>query len=297
MNLTVAEPVRLGLVSSTPIPTSYLGHAFGFLRDRARRVELRDIPADGFYAAALTCETDEDPSAWRTDLVSAAHALGIDAALIRGDLTVKGPGLVVTDVDSTFIQQEVIELLAHHAGSGEAVAEITERAMRGELDFEASLRERVATLKGLPIDTIETVIDSVRLTQGADGLVAWAHKIGASVGLVSGGFHPVLDPIAHRHGVDHWVANGLGHDGSTFDGTLVGEIIDREAKARYVSAWAHEAGVPLSRVICVGDGANDLDMMAIAGLGIAFCAKPIVRSQADATVSFPRLDAVAAFFA
>nr|WP_245993802.1 phosphoserine phosphatase SerB [Flaviflexus salsibiostraticola] len=201
---------------------------------------------------------------------------------------------MVTDVDSTFITAEVIELLARRADREEEVAAITDRAMRGELDFAESLTERVATLKGLPVSVIDDVARDIELTPGADRLVELARERGSAFCLVSGGFTKVLDPLSERIGIDRWIANELEVDGEVLTGRTVGPIVDREAKARQVEAWAAEFGISLERTVCVGDGANDLAMLAVAGLGVAFQAKPIVREQADSTVSFNRLDAVGA---
>ncbi|WP_452176752.1 phosphoserine phosphatase SerB [Georgenia ruanii] len=219
-------------------------------------------------------------------------ALGVDAALTTGPLAAEGVGLLVTDVDSTFITAEVIELIAEHAGTREQVAEVTERAMRGELDFAASLRERVATLAGLDVAVLEDVRAAVTLTPGARELVEAVHAGGGRVGLVSGGFAEIVDPLARSLGIDHVVANRLEVDGGRLTGRTVGPVIDRAAKETHLRAWARADGVPMERVVAVGDGANDLGMLAAAGLGVAFCAKPIVKAEAAAAVGFPRLDAV-----
>ncbi|TNC17196.1 phosphoserine phosphatase SerB [Georgenia sp. 311] len=196
------------------------------------------------------------------------------------------------DVDSTLITAEVIELLAEHAGTREQVAEVTERAMRGELDFAASLRERVATLAGLDVAVLEEVRVAVELSAGARELVAAVQERGGRVGLVSGGFLEVVGPLAAELGIDHVEANRLEVDGGRLTGRTTGPVVDRAAKERHLRAWAQADGVPLARVVAVGDGANDLDMLAAAGLGVAYCAKPVVQEQARAAVTFPRLDAV-----
>jgi phosphoserine phosphatase len=189
--------------------------------------------------------------------------------------------LVVLDVDSTLIENEVIELLAAEAGSAERVAEITFRAMNGELDFEESLRERVATLAGLP----ETVFDSVRrlitVTQGVPAMVKGVQDAGGRVAVVSGGFHEVIDPIAKDLGLDHWRANRLEVVDGKLTGDLIPPIIDAAAKADAVREWATAADLPLTQTIAVGDGANDLPMMAICGLAVGFDAKAPVRDLAN----------------
>jgi len=190
--------------------------------------------------------------------------------------------LVVLDVDSTLIEDEVIELLADQAGSGEAVAEITFRAMNGELDFEHSLRERVATLKGLPVSAIQTVREKVRVTRGVPELIAGVHAAGGRVAVVSGGFHEVIDPLAERLGLDAWRANRLETAAGVLTGGLIPPIIDAAAKANALREWAADAGLPLSQTLAVGDGANDLPMMAACGLAVGFDAKAPVRDLAHA---------------
>lgn len=189
--------------------------------------------------------------------------------------------LVVLDVDSTLIENEVIELLAEAAGSHDTVRDITERAMAGELDFAASLRQRVATLEGLPVSCFDDALARITVTPGVAELIAGVHASGGLVGVVSGGFHEILDPLAETLGLDHWRANRL----ATLDGRLTGEvdgdIVDAEAKARALRDWAQDATIPFGRTVAIGDGANDLAMMRAAGLSVAFDAKPRVRAAAD----------------
>jgi len=192
--------------------------------------------------------------------------------------------LVVLDADSTLIENEVIELLADAAGSLALVAEVTDRAMRGELDFAASLRERVATLAGLPTGVFAEVGALIRPTYGVHELIAGLHAGGSRVGVVSGGFHELLDPLAESLGLDHWRANRLEVKDGVLTGGLVGPIIDATAKARALTEWAALDGVDLCGTVAVGDGANDLTMMRTAGLGVAFNAKPIVRRSADLVI-------------
>ena len=188
--------------------------------------------------------------------------------------------LVVLDVDSTLIENEVIELLADEAGSGDRVAEITFRAMNGELDFEQSLRERVATLAGLPESVIEMVRSRVTVTAGVPDLVAGVHAAGGKVGVVSGGFHEVIDPLAEQLGLDFWRANRLVVADGRLTGDVIPPVIDAAAKATALREWATEAGIPMSQTVAVGDGANDLPMMAICGLSVGFDAKAPVRDLA-----------------
>ena len=199
--------------------------------------------------------------------------------------------LVVMDVDSTLITGEVIEMLAGHAGSREQVAAITERAMRGELDFAESLRERVATLAGLPVRVLAEVLDEVELTPGAQELVAGLRERGWPLGLVSGGFIEVVGPLAERLGIERRRANRLEVVGGYLTGRVAGPVVDRAAKAAALREWATELRVPLDRTVAIGDGANDLQMMATAGFSVAFNAKPVVAAQADAAVT-GRLDAI-----
>lgn len=190
--------------------------------------------------------------------------------------------LVVLDVDSTLIENEVIELLADEAGSGAEVAEITFRAMNGELDFEHSLRARVATLKGLPVSAIDAVRAKVVVTRGVPQLIAGVHAAGGRVAVVSGGFHEVIDPLAAELGLDEWRANRLEVADGVLTGGLIPPIIDAAAKANALREWAADAGLPLSQTLAVGDGANDLPMMAVCGLAVGFDAKAPVRDLAHA---------------
>lgn len=195
-----------------------------------------------------------------------------------------GPIAVVLDVDSTLIQDEVIELIADHAGTREEVARVTEAAMRGELDFAGSLHARVATLEGLTVDVLDTVRSAVRLTPGARTLVTTLVEAGHVVGLVSGGFTEVVAPLAEALGIETVRANHLEIVDGRLTGRVVGEVVDRAAKADFLTRLAASSGVESDQTVAVGDGANDLDMMAAAQLGIAFCAKPAVREQADAAI-------------
>ncbi len=197
------------------------------------------------------------------------------------------------DVDSTLITAEVVELLAAHAGSQARVAAITERAMRGEIDFAASLHERVATLAGLPVSAVEAVRDEVRLTPGARELVAEAQRRGWPVGLVSGGFIEIVAPLAESLGITLARANALEVADGHLTGRVAGPVVDRAAKAEALRDYARRTGVPMERTVAIGDGANDLDMMAAAGFSVAFDAKPVVAAAADAAVR-GRLDAVLA---
>ncbi len=195
--------------------------------------------------------------------------------------------LVVLDADSTLIQNEAIELLAEEAGSLELVAGITERAMRGELDFSDSLRERVATLAGLDEGVFKRAGAKIVPTAGVHELIAAVHQQGGTVGVVSGGFHEMLDPLQPQLGFDLWRANRLEVRDGQLTGQVLGDIVHAQTKADMLRQWSVEVGA--SRTVAIGDGANDLKMMAVADLGIAFCAKPIVRAQADVSINEPDL--------
>jgi len=200
--------------------------------------------------------------------------------------------LVVLDVDSTFIRQEAIELLAAKADVLDQVSLITESAMRGELDFEQSLRARVALLKGLPESVISQVQKEITLTDGAEDLVATLHSRGHSVALVSGGFIDIIEPMIRDLSIKYYKANKLEIAGGLLTGDLVGPIIDRAAKATALHEFVTASGVAIENTVAIGDGANDLDMMAAAGVSIAFNAKPIVVAAADLAITEPSLRSV-----
>jgi phosphoserine phosphatase len=228
----------------------------------------------------------------RHALVEVAAQQGIDIAVSPGGLMRWAKKLVVMDVDSTLIQQEVIELLAAKAGREEQVRAITESAMRGDIDFAHSLVARVALLKGLSEDAISQVQNEILLTPGARTLVKTLHTLGHSVALVSGGFVEVIRPIVEDLGIKHYRANSLEISDGKLTGKISGAIVDRAAKAQALKEFAEIEGIHLDQTIAIGDGANDLDMIAIAGLGIAFNAKPAVKAAADSSVTTPYLDSV-----
>ena len=231
----------------------------------------------------------------RRSLAIAANEHGFDIAVQNSGLNRRGRQLVVMDVDSTVIQDEVVELLANHAGVGDKVKQITDRAMAGEIDFVQSLRERVALLKGLPESIFEEVYNEIRLTPGARTLCRVLKNLDFHLALVSGGFTQVVEPLGEMLNVDHIKANQLEVIDGKLTGQVIGTIVDRAGKAEALKQFAKDHNIPLSRTIAIGDGANDLDMLDAAGLGIAFNAKPIVRSAADASVNVPYLDSVLYF--
>ena len=220
---------------------------------------------------------------------------GLGAALVPEAVYAPGSKLLVMDVDSTLIKQEVIELLAAHAGREAEVAAVTEAAMRGDLDFAQSLHHRVRALGGLPVAVIDDVVARIELSDGAEQLVAAYLDAGHRVGVVSGGFSQVLAPLAERLCLSFARANDLGVEAGVLTGKVTGAVVDRREKERVLRAEAGRAGVPLAATVAVGDGANDLDMLAAAGLGVAFRAKPAVRAAADAALDLPDLDVVRHF--
>ena len=228
----------------------------------------------------------------RTELALQAARHGVDVAVVSSGLQRRAQRLVVMDVDSTLIQDEVIELFAAHADCEEQVAEVTARAMRGELDFEESLHARVELLAGLDEAVVDKVRQEVRLTPGARTLVRTLKRLGYQVGVVSGGFTQVTDALQEELGLDFAQANTLEVVDGKLTGRVTGEIVDREGKARLLRRFAEQAGVPLEQTVAIGDGANDLDMLNAAGLGVAFNAKPVVRQAAHTAVNVPFLDTV-----
>jgi phosphoserine phosphatase len=254
--------------------------------DRIRRIASYPVTAIVFESSGASAEELRGP------LASVATTTGCDVAVQRKELDRRGQHLVVMDVDSTLIQNEVIDLLADEAGVGPQVQAITERAMRGELDFEQSLRARVALLAGLDAEAIDRVRERVTLTPGARTLCRTLIRLGFRIGLVSGGFIEVVAPIAAELGIDNVRANALDVSNGRLTGSVVGPVIDRMGKRQALEEFAAEHGIPLSRTIAIGDGANDIDMLMRAGLGVAFNAKAATRAAADTAVNVPYLDSV-----
>jgi phosphoserine phosphatase len=228
----------------------------------------------------------------QTVMAQTAVALGVDIALEDYSLSRRTKRLIVFDVDSTLIQGEVIEMLADRAGALAAVAEVTEAAMRGELDFAESLHQRVATLAGLPAEVLDEVADQIELTPGARTTIRTLRRLGYHCGIVSGGFRQVIEPLAHDLMMDFVAANELEIVEGKLTGRVIGQVIDRPGKAKALRDFAQQVGVPMEQTVAVGDGANDIDMLSAAGLGVAFNAKPALREVADASLSHPYLDTV-----
>jgi phosphoserine phosphatase len=236
--------------------------------------------------------TGADPKGLRNALAQGSVELGVDIAVQRGGLPRRAMRLVVMDVDSTLLQDEAIELLAARAGCAAEVAELTSAAMHGEIEFAEALRQRVALLAGLDATVLDELLDRLRLTPGARTLVRTLKRLGYRCGVVSGGFTQFTDRLTELLGLDYARANTLEIVDGKLTGRVLGPIVDRAGKAAALREFAAQAGVPPSQAVAVGDGANDLDMIAAAGLGIAFNAKPAVRSAADTSVSVPQLDVI-----
>nr|WP_197381072.1 phosphoserine phosphatase SerB [Mycolicibacterium mengxianglii] len=272
--------------------------AFGVLATEAAKlgVNIDNIRGVSDYpVTGLELQVSVPPGIGKqlqTAMAAVAAAEQVDIALEAASLSRRAKRLIVFDVDSTLIQGEVIEMLAARAGAEAKVAAITEAAMRGELDFAESLRERVATLEGLPASVVDEVADELELTPGARTTLRTLRRLGYHCGVVSGGFRQVIDPLAHELMLDYVAANELEIVNGKLTGRVVGEIVDRPGKAKALRDFAQQAGVPMEQTVAVGDGANDIDMLSAAGLGVAFNAKPALREVADASLSYPYLDTV-----
>ena len=253
-----------------------------------RIVRLATDPVTAYDFSVIAGDVDQ----LRRSLVQVARDQQLDIALQAGGLERRAKRLVVMDVDSTLIRNEMIDLLAEEAGSSDRVAAITERAMRGELDFEGSLRERVRLLRGLDQSAIQRVQSRIVFTPGARTFVRTLKRLGFAVAIVSGGFTVFTSWLQQQLDLDHAFGNTLEIINGRLTGEVLGPVVDRARKAELLTEIAAAEGVPLSQTVAVGDGANDLDMLATAGMGIAFNAKPAVREQAAVTVSVPYLDAI-----
>ncbi len=256
-----------------------------------RIVHLAAYPVDCYELVVR----GPDHDALRRRVTAVAQDLGLDLAVQRAGLHRRAKHLVVMDADSTLLRDEVIDLLAEVAGRADEVAAVTAATMAGELDFAESLRHRVAVLAGLPVDVLDDVRSRLRLSPGARTLLRTLGRLGYVAAVVSGGFAEVLTPLLEELGVPYLEANRLEIVDGRLTGRVLDPIVDRAGKARALRRFAQEVGVPLAQTVAVGDGANDIDMLSVAGLGIAFNAKAVVRDHADAALSVPYLDAVLYF--
>jgi len=258
--------------------------------DRIHRTASYPLTAIAFE---VSLNLDEgDLKIIQRELAEIAQENGIDIAVEQSGLTRRAKRVVLLDMDSTLIQEEVIDLIAEKFGVGPAVVAITERAMRGEIDFSTSLRERVALLAGADLAILDEVKNQITLTPGARTLIRTLHRLGHKVGVVSGGFLDVIEPLLNELNIDYYRANKLEAKDGKLTGAITGAIIDRKGKADALRDFAEKEGVGLAQTIAIGDGANDLGMLEIAGLGIAFNAKPAVRAAADSSINSPYLDSV-----
>ncbi|MEU4541882.1 phosphoserine phosphatase SerB [Nonomuraea dietziae] len=290
------EKRRRGRLSVSVLGTALSPAAIGGIAGRIAAAGANIDRIDRIAQWPVTCielsVSGADPDALRVELAAEAAAQQVDVAVQRTGLSRRAKRLIVMDVDSTLIQGEVIELLAAHAGCLDEVAKVTEEAMRGELDFAESLRRRVKLLEGLPQEIFAKVRDEVVLTPGARTLVRTLKRLDYKFAIVSGGFTQITDALVTDLGIDYSAANTLEVVDGKLTGRVVGEIVDRPGKARALERFAREAGIPISQTVAIGDGANDLDMIATAGLGVAFNAKPVVRQAADTAVNTPYLDSI-----
>ena len=265
--------------------------ALGVNIDAIRRVA--DYPVTGLELhVSVATDTPTDDATLRSSVVELAARTGLDISVEREGLSRRAKRLVVFDVDSTLVQGEVIEMLAAKAGCEAQVAEITERAMRGELDFAQALHARVATLAGLDESVLDEVAEQIELTPGARTTVRTLKRLGFRCGVVSGGFSRVIEQLVADLGLDFCVANELEVVDGKLTGKVLGDVVDRAGKAASLRRFAEKFNIPLAQCVAVGDGANDIDMLSTAGLGVAFNAKPALREVADTALSHPYLDAV-----
>jgi phosphoserine phosphatase len=279
-------------VLGMPLKPSAVAAIAGRIADTGANIDRIERMARYPVTAIELHVSGADPDRLRVTLSEEAARQEVDVAVQPANLLRHGIRLIVMDVDSTLVQGEVIEMLAEHAGCLKQVAEVTEAAMRGELDFEQSLRERVALLEGLDASALDLVYESIVLAPGARTLVRTLKRLGYRFAIVSGGFTQITDRIAQNLGIDFAAANELEVVDGRLTGRIVGPVVDRAGKADALRRFAEEVGVPQAATIAIGDGANDLDMLTAAGLGIAFNAKPVVQQAADTAVNVPYLDAI-----
>lgn len=280
------------IVLGRPLRPGALSHLAQRIADIGDNIEsVAQLSVEPATSIEMIVRTN-DQMHLRHVLMQAAEETGVDVAVERAGLRRRAKRLVVLDVDSTLIRDEAIDVLAVRAGVSEQVSAITERAMSGRLDFAESLRERVGLLAGLPESEVQAVRDELRLTPGARTFVRTLHRLGYHVGVVSGGFTVFTDRFVEELGLDFAAANTLEIVDGRVTGQVLGPIVDRAGKAEALERFATQFGVPLSQTVAVGDGANDIDMLETAGLGIAFNAKASLRAAADTSLNLPFLDTV-----
>jgi phosphoserine phosphatase len=295
------DPRRLGRLNVTllghPLVPSAVAGIAGRIAATGANID-RIVRLASYPVTSIELEVSgADPDLLGSELAAEATSLraggsGVDVAVQRAGLTRRAKRLVMMDVDSTLIQDEVIDLLAARAGCENEVAAMTAAAMDGDLDFAESLRDRVALLAGLPVATVTEVCTGVRLTPGARTLVRILRRLGYRTGVVSGGFTQVTDHLTAELGLDYAVANRLEIDSGVLTGRVEGPVVGRHEKARALEDFAGRHDIPMAQTVAIGDGANDLEMLGRAGLGIAFNAKPTVRAAADTSVNVPYLDTI-----
>lgn len=293
----VAPSTHAVVVLGSPVTARSFSHIARELAKQGANIDsirgVADYPVTGLELMVTAADTSgETDGRLRTGLSELAMVESVDIAVERAGLARRAKRLIVFDVDSTLVQGEVIEMLAAHAGVEDKVREVTESAMRGEIDFTESLHQRVATLAGLDASVIDEVGRALELTPGARTTIRTLRRLGFHCGVVSGGFRQVIEGLAHELELDFVEANTLEIVDGKLTGRVVGDVVDRAAKAVALRKFAAQVGVPLEQTVAVGDGANDIDMLNAAGLGVAFNAKPALREVADTALSHPFLDAV-----
>jgi phosphoserine phosphatase len=279
-------------VIGAPLKAAAMAAVAGRIADCGGNIDRIDRMARYPVTAIELHVSGAPPERLRKLLATEAAEHGIDIAVQAATMLRHGSRLIVMDVDSTLIQGEVIEMLAAHAGYEKEVAAVTEAAMRGEIDFEESLRARVRHLAGLDASVLDEVYDAIVVNPGARTLVRSLRRLGYRFAIVSGGFSQVTDRLAADLGIHRSRANTLEVVDGKLTGELVGDVVDRAGKARALREFAADLGIPESATIAIGDGANDLDMLEAAGLGIAYNARPVVRAAADTTINVPYLDTI-----
>ena len=288
-----AEGVRSHvIVLGRPLRAGALSHVAQRIADIGANIESMTQLGNEPVSSVEMIVRAKDPAELRAGLVQAAEDIGVDIAVEQAGLRRRAKRLVVLDVDSTLIRDEAIDMLAERAGVGTKVRAITERAMAGELEFQESLRRRAALLAGLTLADVESVRDGLRLTPGAATFVRTLRHLGYQVGVVSGGFTVCTDRFVDELNLDFAAANELEIVDGVVTGKVLDPIIDGQGKAAALVRFAHQFNVPLSQTVAVGDGANDIEMIEAAGLGIAFNAKSALRAAADTSVNLPFLDTV-----